>query len=266
MVYKGPATGIFLEQEKWHALFQAHGVSVDFMFSGRQKSQYFDMDIFGDFKVNRGLTFITEGGRVNHLKTVTRNNLAQCYHEIKCLNLSHYDVLLNDFEPVSAWAAERQGIPSIGISHQCAFLCQVPMQGQGLKDRFIVNYFAPTQYHLGLHWYHFQQNILPPIIRSTTLAQVSDQGEILIYLPFEPVEDILDLLQRFSKYRFNVYHPTCKTKQQRGHVLFFPLSREGFHQHLLSCSGVMTNGGFELPSEALAIGKKLLLKPLDGQF
>jgi hypothetical protein len=29
---------------------------------------------------------------------------------------------------------------------------------------------------------------------------------------------------------------------------------------------VVANGGFELPSEALTLGKKLLLKPLDGQF
>ena len=28
----------------------------------------------------------------------------------------------------------------------------------------------------------------------------------------------------------------------------------------------MANGGFELPSEALTLGKKLLLKPLIGQF
>jgi hypothetical protein len=28
----------------------------------------------------------------------------------------------------------------------------------------------------------------------------------------------------------------------------------------------MANGGFELPSEAMSLGKKLLLKPLDGQF
>jgi hypothetical protein len=29
---------------------------------------------------------------------------------------------------------------------------------------------------------------------------------------------------------------------------------------------VIANGGFELPSEAMSLGKKLLLKPLDGQF
>lgn len=39
-----------------------------------------------------------------------------------------------------------------------------------------------------------------------------------------------------------------------------------FQHHLHQCSGVITSGGFELPSEALALGKKLLMKPLAGQF
>ncbi len=44
------------------------------------------------------------------------------------------------------------------------------------------------------------------------------------------------------------------------------MSFDGFQFHLHSCNGVMANGGFELPSEALTLGKKLLLKPLTGQF
>ncbi|MDF4806052.1 glycosyltransferase family protein, partial [Vibrio parahaemolyticus] len=39
-----------------------------------------------------------------------------------------------------------------------------------------------------------------------------------------------------------------------------------FQIDLHRCSGVIANGGFELPSEALSLGKKLLLKPLIGQF
>ena len=45
-----------------------------------------------------------------------------------------------------------------------------------------------------------------------------------------------------------------------------PLCHANFHYHLQRCSGVIANGGFELPSEALSLGKKLLLKPLAGQF
>ncbi|ETJ49996.1 glycosyltransferase family protein, partial [Pseudoalteromonas agarivorans] len=43
-------------------------------------------------------------------------------------------------------------------------------------------------------------------------------------------------------------------------------SRAGFLNDLANTSGVIGNAGFELASEALKLGKKLLLKPLDGQF
>jgi len=43
-------------------------------------------------------------------------------------------------------------------------------------------------------------------------------------------------------------------------------SREGFLRDLMECGGVVCNAGFELPGEALHLGRKLLLRPLDGQI
>ena len=45
-----------------------------------------------------------------------------------------------------------------------------------------------------------------------------------------------------------------------------PLSRDGFHRDLISCHGVISNAGFELASEAIHLGKKILVKPLKGQM
>lgn len=43
-------------------------------------------------------------------------------------------------------------------------------------------------------------------------------------------------------------------------------ARDGFLNDLANAGGVIANAGFELSSEALKLGKKLLLKPLAGQF
>ena len=43
-------------------------------------------------------------------------------------------------------------------------------------------------------------------------------------------------------------------------------SKTQFFTDLAACSGVICNAGFELPSEALNLGKKLLVKPLTYQF
>ena len=42
-------------------------------------------------------------------------------------------------------------------------------------------------------------------------------------------------------------------------------SKEAFHQHLMRCNGVVCNAGFELASEVLQLGHKLLVKPVAGQ-
>ncbi|WP_087025297.1 MJ1255/VC2487 family glycosyltransferase [Thaumasiovibrio subtropicus] len=242
------------------------GVEVDFLFSGRPADQYFDMEVFGDYQVRRGFTFITENGHINHVKTALSNNLFAVAREVQQLDLSGYDLVLNDFEPVSAWAAKRQKVPSVGVSHQCSFLHQVPIQGQNVLDKGIIHYFAPTQQQLGLHWYHFEQPILPPIIPAMAMDKVSDNGRVLVYLPFESPDEVITLLSHFSEQTFDFYHPLHTEFEEKQNVHCHPLSRDGFHRALLSCSGVIANGGFELPSEAIGIGKKLLLKPLQGQF
>ncbi|WP_260260897.1 MJ1255/VC2487 family glycosyltransferase [Vibrio intestinalis] len=241
------------------------GVEVDFLFSGREKDKYFSMEQFGDFQTRRGLTFVTEKGRVDYLKTSTNNNLLGFYQEVKQLDLSQYDLVLNDFEPVSAWAAKQQGKPVVSISHQNAFRYPVPLKGASWLDKLVIRYFAPSNHHIGLHWYHFNQPILPPIVH-TRKEQVDSESFVLVYLPFESLDDITELLLRFTSQSFICYHPNIIEAKLVDNIQFMPQSFEHFHYHLNRCAGIIANGGFELPSEALTLGKKLLLKPLTGQF
>ncbi|ASG00690.1 glycosyltransferase [Vibrio anguillarum] len=240
-------------------------IDVQFLFSGREKEKYFSMESFGDYQTRRGFTFETEQGHVNYVKTALNNNLLTFVSETKNLDLSPYDLVINDFEPVSAWAAKQQGIPCIGISHQNAFRYNVPLKGASWLDKQIIQQFAPANYHVGLHWYHFDQPILPPIIYRSE-QHTSNEHFILVYLPFEHVDDILELLFRFSNQAFICYHPSLMEAQSVENVELRPLCHTHFQYHLHCCDGVIANGGFELPSEALSLGKKLLLKPLSGQF
>ncbi|EGU49207.1 glycosyl transferase [Vibrio ichthyoenteri ATCC 700023] len=240
-------------------------VEVDFLFSGREADKYFAMQAFGDYRIRRGLTFITEKGKVNYRQTILENSLFEFYQEVSALDLSGYDLVLNDFEPVSAWAAKIQKKPIISISHQNAFRYPVPLKGASWLDKQVIRYFAPSSIHLGLHWHHFNQPILPPIIH-TKREDVDSQAYVLVYLPFESLDDITDLLLRFSRQSFVCFHPQILAAKQIDNIQFFPLSLGEFQHYLNRCAGIIANGGFELPSEALTMGKKLLLKPLAGQF
>lgn len=263
---QGTGNGHISRAREMARAFKQQGAQVDFLFSGRPAGHYFDMACFGNYQTRSGLTFVTENGQVNQWKTLIQSRPHRFIRDVRSLDLSQYDVVLNDFEPVTAWAARQQKVHSIGISHQCAFLHPVPKQCEGWIDRLVTRYFAPTAQQIGLHWHHFGHMILPPIVPPGCNHPVNNDGSILVYLPFEELGKVLALLSRFSQVHFYCYHPAVTRDHELENISVRALNRESFHHRLHRCAGVIANGGFELPSEAIALGKKLLLKPLLGQY
>ena len=241
------------------------GAQVDWVFSGRARQDFFDMEAFGDFQAYRGLTFVTQSGRVLYLKTALAANIGQLYRDIKQVNVEGYDFILNDFEPVSAWAAKRAGKKVIGISHQNAFFYDIPKQGSNPAVSWFMRNFAPVTQPIGLHWHHFNQPILPPLVESAHYPNVSTPRHYLVYLPFAGLDDILPQLRAFPDYDFFIYQPV-PAPYDDGHIHVRPFSREGFQQDLHRCEGVICSAGFELPSEAIHLGKKILVQPVAGQM
>lgn len=248
--------------------FQRKDVEVDYLFSGRDVDKYFDMQPFGEYQTKHGLSFSTCNGQVSQLDTIKNLRLGQFIKDVRRLDLRQYDLVFNDFEPISAWAAKLSKVPVIAMSHQAAFLCpEVPMYSHSIIKRTFLKQFAPADVYLGVHWQPFAKNIIPPFIpydKPTNLCR-SVMNKILVYLPFENLNRVLELLQDFPDKEFYCYHPDA-TNQSKAHIHLRSPSREGFLKDLANTSGVIGNAGFELASEALKFGKKMLLKPLDGQF
>ncbi|MEM0911659.1 MAG: MJ1255/VC2487 family glycosyltransferase [Pseudomonadota bacterium] len=251
------------------ALSSRRDITVDYFFSGRDKNAYFDMATFGDFTCARGLTFVTQNGRIDYHKSVTQNNLFNFVNEIKSVIIKEYDLVINDFEPVTAWAAKKAGVPSLSVSHQAAFLHHVPKHKQGMFDKFITRYFAPTKHSLGTHWYHFGYDIIPPFVPKELIEKADDSRiseDVLVYLPFENPAEISEQLHFLSDYKFICHHPDVSERSIDKNVEWRPLSTHSFKQTLGHCSGVISNCGFELSTECLSLGKPLLVKPLARQY
>lgn len=243
----------------------AAGAQVDWVFSGRPKEKFFDMEDFGNYQVYRGLTFATQSGKILYTKTVLTSNLWQLYQDTQKIKVENYDFIINDFEPVSAWAAKRAGKKVIGISHQNAFLYDIPKQGGNILVEWFMRNFAPVTLPIGLHWHHFNQPILPPLVEPSRYNNEFIPGHYLVYLPFAGLPDIMPQLRHFPDYQFFVYQPIPEAFDE-GHIHVRPFSREGFQQDLHRCEGVICSSGFELPSEALQLGKKILTQPVAGQM
>jgi len=89
------------------------GVDVDYLFSGRDPEELFNMEPFGAYQCRQGLTFYMEGSKVNQWKTFTGNNPIKLVRDIFALNLDQYDLVITDFEPVTAWAAKLTICPPL---------------------------------------------------------------------------------------------------------------------------------------------------------
>ncbi len=240
------------------------GMSVDYVFSGRAESEYFDLDCFKHKRFFRGLTFQLDNGSVRYFKTATHNSLYRFYQEIQSLDVSQYDVVLTDFEPITAWASRQVDVPVVGIGHQYVFQYDVPQEKPSFISQKVYDYFAPVTQSLAMHWHHFDAPILPPMVSSHVSCESHEKGLVVVYLPLENQQAVELMLSPFDDHHFIVYTPEAMASHCP-HIEFKPLSREGFKKDLMACDAVIANAGFELSSEALMLGKRLLIRPLHGQ-
>lgn len=248
-------------------LLRSMGHEVDVIISGRKKEKYFDMETFEPYQIKHGLTFITAKGKVKIVKTVMNLNIIKFIKDIRGQDISNIDLIISDYEPITAWVAKMKKKVSMGIAHQYAFAYKIPIAGDDFFSRKLLNFFAPVDIGLGIHWHNFGQPLLPPIIPnlSKEISSSTIKGKVLVYLPFEDLNEIIDFLNPYKEYDFYIYHDI---KKQRNFENFYlrPFSRIGFKNDLISSAKVICNAGFELPSEALLLGKNLLVKPLIGQM
>ena len=241
------------------------GAKVDFLFSGRpDHDKYYGMERFGDFKVRRGLTFHFSHGKINPLRTVFNNRASRLLMDMCRLNVKSYDLVITDYEPITAWAAKTKGVPSLGIGNQYAFRYNIPKAGFNKLNLWAMRSLAPAKTELGVHWHHFEEPILPPIFEPPLEKSPVDPSKILVYLNFENLKTVSVLLRNFPEKNFFIYSSDVKKPRDEDHLKFRPTSSE-FKSDLADCSGIICGAGFGLVTEALYLGKKILLKPMGGQ-
>jgi uncharacterized protein (TIGR00661 family) len=247
------------------AAFAKSELSVDFLFSGRPRERFFDMDCFGDFATRRGLTFVNIDGRVDYLRTVLGNSYLRFVRDVLALDVSAYDLIITDFEPITAWAGRLRGKRVISMGHQPAFDHAVPVANRDLRTSLVMRLFAPGDVRIGMHWSKYDAPILPPLVEVGDGPVEHRDRKVLVYLPFESQARVREVLGDLAEYEFYVYAPGSECSRV-GNLHLRPTSLEGFRRDLHDCAAVLCNAGFELSSECLALGKRLLVKPQGRQM
>ena len=95
-------------------------VEVDILLSGTQA----DVTLPFDVKYNlKGLSFyFGKKGGVDFYKTFKNNHVRRFLKEVRNCPVENYDLVINDFEPVSAWACKLKNVNCISLSHQSSLL------------------------------------------------------------------------------------------------------------------------------------------------
>jgi uncharacterized protein (TIGR00661 family) len=127
--------------------------------------------------------------------------------------------------------------------------------------------YTPIKNVIASHFFHFNQHILPPFLSKTITdhkLKANSKDNVLVYLAWEELEKMIALLHKIDKKHF-IYYCDIQNEKRIKNVTLKPFSENGFKNDLIESKHLITNAGFQLPAEALFIGKKILCKPLDGQ-
>ncbi|AFD09280.1 glycosyltransferase family protein [Solitalea canadensis] len=242
--------------------------NLDLLISGTQADVSLTQPV--SYKLH-GFSFVFgKNGGVDNWKTFKIMNLPQMFKDIRSLPLEKYDLIINDFEPVTAWACKLRRIPMVGLSHQSAFLSEKTPRPKTLIpnwEELILKHYAPVKEAVGFHFEKYDDFINTPVIRKEIRElEPINNGHYSVYLPSYDDTKLAQLLKQVKGTRWEIFSKHTKKSYSLENVDVFPVNNEAFNKSLASCEGLLTGGGFEGPAEALFLGKKVLSIPMTGQW
>ncbi len=239
---------------------------VDILTSGSNSQLDFPFEIKYNYK---GISlFYGKKGSISFLKTLFKNNYYLFFKNIFSFPLKKYDLIINDFEPITAWAKiyKRAG-NIIGLSHQAALLYNEsprPVSNSFFMD-LIIKYYAPTKKKYGFHFKKYNNFIFYPIIRNEIREIIPEYSNFfLVYLPSYSNKYLENIFNDTSE-NWQIFSPEIKKIEQKNNCTFYPINNKLFLESLANCKGVVCGGGFELPAEVMYLNKKLLVIPIKNQ-
>ncbi len=243
-----------------------HG-DVDVLISGIQA----DVDVPFPVKYQLyGMSFIFgKRGGVDLWATAKTLKLSKLYKDIKTFPVQDYDLVINDFEPISAWACKRRGLPCISLSHQCAVANKnaPPPDGGDPFGKIVLLNYAPVTAAYGFHFKAFDENIFTPVIRSEIRELTpTDEGHYTVYLPAYDDATMVKHLSQFKNTKWQVFSKHNKESFVSGNVSVQKIDNRAFIKSMAASTGVLMGAGFEGPAEAMYLNKKVLVIPMLTQY
>ena len=230
---------------------------------------------------------VMEDNRIRFSKTLQRNreaiiSLSEITERLADEFVSYQpDLLITDFEAFSPRAAKRIGLPMISFNHQQVVTeahYKLPprywpdawMSSLAIKlitpsrpeHVLITSFFFPPLKNPEITT--FVLPIIRPGVQEITPGQ--DDHVLVYYNNTVGVDHVLNILKRVNV-SFIVYNfAPPEHLEDYPNIVFKPPSLDGFLKDLANSRAVLCTAGFTLISEALYLGKPLLVVPNRGIF
>ncbi len=263
---QGTGNGHLARAEDVVPALEKHG-KLDLFVSGAQADIQLPFPI--KYK-SKGLSFyFGKNGGVDLIKTYKKNSSKDVFKEISEFPVEKYDLVVNDFEPITAWACKRKQVPCVSLSHQAALLSSLspkPRHYDPVGDWILKNY-APTPAWVGFHFAKFDTNIYTPVIRKAIReSKAIAKDHYTVYLPAYDDRKLVPLLSKIEHVRWHIFSKHTKKPYHIGKLSVYPVNKEEFEASMTTAAGVLCGAGFETPAEALYLNKKLMVIPMKNQY
>lgn len=237
-----------------------------------------DFDVFE----TEGLCISSVDNKVSVVKTFTENlkRLPAGHRKLQQLRNELFrqfrpEVVITDFEPMTAYLALHYEIPLITIDNQhrmryMKYKYPRDMIVESRVTKNIIRIVVPrpdvslaTTFFFG-ETRNDRTFLFPPILRREVLQLVPERGDHILVYVTSGFESLLEELRSFTRETFFVYGYDRSNRD--GVLTFKPFSRSGFLHDLATAKAVIATAGFTLISEALFLRKPYLALPMQGQF
>lgn len=228
-----------------------------------------------------GLRFFHKEGKVDYPMTILKNikktpkatkSLARVK---KIVSEFNPDIVITDFEPLSALCAHLCKIPLLSIDNQHILTHgKIEYEKRWIHDYYITktgvstmtfkaNAYVLTSFFnfdlLATNAYH-----VPPILRQEVLEHKSSNlGHILVYSTISDIDKIVDILKKTSE-KFIIYGPN--EDKLEGNCTFKKFSKTGFLNDVATAKAIVGSAGLSLITEALYLCKPYLALPVKRRF
>ncbi|MBP9819129.1 hypothetical protein KBC79_00120 [Candidatus Woesebacteria bacterium] len=234
---------------------------------------------------------------LDFMATVEHNNNAQDFFKINAIasefintKFGKPDLVITDYEPVSAQLAYAYNAPLVTIDQQSKLLvAQVPEDINGFRyndelmrlrmffpkaaARIATSFFKVTEVENPTE----QVSIYPAIVKDSIVQlkrrpKSGSKHKILIYFSAQQqlkqtVNEVLAICANVGQAaEFHIFFPRSsvqRSSQPSSNVYVYPHGNEQFMQVISECHGVVTTAGHGLLSEAMYLGIPVYALPLD---